>query len=214
MERGVPARHDKRVPDLPAATRTGQNSVRVEKRGIRPCIRQRWNGLQRLARLRPSGVCSAPGSAGAEDQQPIGGGTRNNRLIQVAFRGGAWWGTTMVSPAARSSLGMTLLHGFSGQLGGELTITSPPGLTITWSSKKSNSPPATPRPTTPGSRLPVAYCAILSRASCRYFRMVPSLSAANSPSSAVWQLAGLYRAPQRVNSTITGSRSIPFSVNR
>ncbi len=25
---------------------------------------------------------------------------------------------------------MTLLHGFSGQLGGELTITSPPGLTI------------------------------------------------------------------------------------
>jgi two-component sensor histidine kinase len=28
------------------------------------------------------------------------------------------------------SLGMTLLHGFSGQLGGELTITSPPGLSI------------------------------------------------------------------------------------
>jgi two-component sensor histidine kinase len=33
-------------------------------------------------------------------------------------------------PSQSRSLGMTLLHGFSGQLGGELTITSPPGLTI------------------------------------------------------------------------------------
>jgi two-component sensor histidine kinase len=33
-------------------------------------------------------------------------------------------------PSQSHSLGMTLLHGFSGQLGGELTITSPPGLTI------------------------------------------------------------------------------------
>jgi two-component sensor histidine kinase len=33
-------------------------------------------------------------------------------------------------PSRSPSLGMTLLHGFSGQLGGELTITSPPGLTI------------------------------------------------------------------------------------
>jgi two-component sensor histidine kinase len=33
-------------------------------------------------------------------------------------------------PAQSRSLGMTLLHGFSGQLGGELVITSPPGLSI------------------------------------------------------------------------------------
>ncbi|MBD0256584.1 MAG: histidine kinase, partial [Cytophagales bacterium] len=33
-------------------------------------------------------------------------------------------------PAQSRSLGMTLLHGFSGQLGGELTLTSPPGLSI------------------------------------------------------------------------------------
>jgi two-component sensor histidine kinase len=33
-------------------------------------------------------------------------------------------------PARSRSLGMTLLHGFSGQLGGELTIASPPGLRI------------------------------------------------------------------------------------
>ncbi len=33
-------------------------------------------------------------------------------------------------PGQSRSLGMTLLHGFSGQLGGELVITSPPGLTI------------------------------------------------------------------------------------
>jgi two-component sensor histidine kinase len=33
-------------------------------------------------------------------------------------------------PSQSRSLGMTLLHGFSGQLGGELTLTSPPGLTI------------------------------------------------------------------------------------
>ncbi len=66
LERGVPARHDKRVPDLPAATRTGQNSARVEKRGIWPCIRQGWSGLPRLAGLRPSGVYYAPGSVGAE----------------------------------------------------------------------------------------------------------------------------------------------------
>ncbi len=34
-------------------------------------------------------------------------------------------------PSQSSSLGMTLLHGFSAQLGGELTITSEQGLTIT-----------------------------------------------------------------------------------
>jgi two-component sensor histidine kinase len=33
-------------------------------------------------------------------------------------------------PSRSRSLGMTLLHGFSGQLGGELIIISPPGLTI------------------------------------------------------------------------------------
>jgi two-component sensor histidine kinase len=33
-------------------------------------------------------------------------------------------------PSQSRSLGMTLLHGFSGQLGGELTITSQAGLTI------------------------------------------------------------------------------------
>ncbi len=33
-------------------------------------------------------------------------------------------------PSGSRSLGMTLLHGFSDQLGGELTITSPPGLRI------------------------------------------------------------------------------------
>ncbi len=33
-------------------------------------------------------------------------------------------------PSQSRSLGMTLLHGFSGQLGGELTITSPPGMRI------------------------------------------------------------------------------------
>jgi two-component sensor histidine kinase len=33
-------------------------------------------------------------------------------------------------PAGSQSLGMMLLHGFSEQLGGKLTITSPPGLTI------------------------------------------------------------------------------------
>ena len=33
-------------------------------------------------------------------------------------------------PGQSRSLGMTLLHGFSGQLGGELTLTGPPGLTI------------------------------------------------------------------------------------
>jgi two-component sensor histidine kinase/CheY-like chemotaxis protein len=33
-------------------------------------------------------------------------------------------------PSNSRSLGMTLMHGFSNQLGGELTITSPPGLTI------------------------------------------------------------------------------------
>jgi two-component sensor histidine kinase/tetratricopeptide (TPR) repeat protein len=33
-------------------------------------------------------------------------------------------------PSRSRSLGMTLLHGFSGQLGGELTIASPPGLRI------------------------------------------------------------------------------------
>jgi two-component sensor histidine kinase len=33
-------------------------------------------------------------------------------------------------PSQSHSLGMTLLHGFSGQLSGELTITSSPGLTI------------------------------------------------------------------------------------
>jgi two-component sensor histidine kinase len=33
-------------------------------------------------------------------------------------------------PSRSPSLGMTLLHGFSSQLGGELTITSPSGLTI------------------------------------------------------------------------------------
>ncbi|MBD0258794.1 MAG: sensor histidine kinase [Cytophagales bacterium] len=35
------------------------------------------------------------------------------------------------NPSQSRSLGMTLLHGFSAQLGGSLTITSPPGLTIT-----------------------------------------------------------------------------------
>jgi two-component sensor histidine kinase len=34
------------------------------------------------------------------------------------------------NPSQSSSLGMTLLHGFSSQLGGELTIISPSGLTI------------------------------------------------------------------------------------
>jgi two-component sensor histidine kinase len=33
-------------------------------------------------------------------------------------------------PASSHSLGMTLLHGFSEQLGGELTLSGPPGLTI------------------------------------------------------------------------------------
>ncbi|CAA9210843.1 MAG: hypothetical protein AVDCRST_MAG56-2355 [uncultured Cytophagales bacterium] len=33
-------------------------------------------------------------------------------------------------PSRSRSRGMTLLHGFSGQLGGELVITSPPGLSI------------------------------------------------------------------------------------
>jgi two-component sensor histidine kinase len=33
-------------------------------------------------------------------------------------------------PSQSRSLGMTLLHGFSAQLGGDLTLTSPPGLTI------------------------------------------------------------------------------------
>jgi two-component sensor histidine kinase len=33
-------------------------------------------------------------------------------------------------PARSNSLGMTLLYGFTEQLGGELTITSPPGLTV------------------------------------------------------------------------------------
>ncbi len=34
-------------------------------------------------------------------------------------------------PAQSRSLGMTLLHGFSAQLGGELRMTGPPGLTLT-----------------------------------------------------------------------------------
>ncbi|HEX8316116.1 MAG TPA: hypothetical protein VF609_14035, partial [Flavisolibacter sp.] len=33
-------------------------------------------------------------------------------------------------PARSRSLGMTLMHGFSGQLGGELSITSSPGLRL------------------------------------------------------------------------------------
>jgi two-component sensor histidine kinase len=33
-------------------------------------------------------------------------------------------------PSQSRSLGMTLLHGFGGQLGGELSIISQPGLTI------------------------------------------------------------------------------------
>jgi two-component sensor histidine kinase len=37
---------------------------------------------------------------------------------------------THYNPSRCRSLGMTLLHGFSGQLGGELTLISPPGLTI------------------------------------------------------------------------------------
>jgi two-component sensor histidine kinase/tetratricopeptide (TPR) repeat protein len=37
---------------------------------------------------------------------------------------------TGYDPARSRSLGMTLLHGFSAQLGGELTLSGPPGLTI------------------------------------------------------------------------------------
>jgi two-component sensor histidine kinase len=50
-------------------------------------------------------------------------------------------------PSRSRSLGMTLLHGFSAQLGGELRITGPPGLTLTLVFREEPLPPAHPSPT-------------------------------------------------------------------
>jgi two-component sensor histidine kinase len=48
-------------------------------------------------------------------------------------------------PSQSRSLGMTLLHGFSAQLGGQLTIASPPGLTITLQFQEEQISPTYPR---------------------------------------------------------------------
>jgi two-component sensor histidine kinase len=55
------------------------------------------------------------------------------------------------NPGQSRSLGMTLLHGFSGQLGGELTLSGPPGLAINLVFQEEQPNPATPRLPTPAS---------------------------------------------------------------
>ncbi|HEX8529830.1 MAG TPA: histidine kinase dimerization/phosphoacceptor domain -containing protein [Cytophagales bacterium] len=50
-------------------------------------------------------------------------------------------------PSRSRSLGMTLLHGFSAQLGGELRITGPPGLTLTLVFQEEPLPPTHTSPT-------------------------------------------------------------------
>jgi two-component sensor histidine kinase len=50
-------------------------------------------------------------------------------------------------PSQSRSLGMTLLHGFSAQLGGELRMTGPPGLTLTLVFQEEPLPPTPTCPT-------------------------------------------------------------------
>jgi two-component sensor histidine kinase len=55
------------------------------------------------------------------------------------------------NPGQSRSLGMTLLHGFSEQLGGELTLSGPPGLTINLIFQEDQLNLASPRRPTPAS---------------------------------------------------------------